>query len=406
MQPVTWLRLGLAGALGGVAVVVAVTVVPALDRATASRVTQATATPAPTVLSTAGLSGRAWFVSREVGWVLAEVPTAELLRMELYRTLDSGVTFRRTLEWDGGAAPEAVRFFDARQAFVAARVTPTALRVFTTTDGTHWRGGDSPSPAAGLSFVAAKVGWAAHRQGGSVVVDRTADGGTTWSHVATFAAPSEVDPHSWLEFVDSRTGFMGGLAQGRLAPLYATHDGGVTWAPAAVPAPPEHVGAGASSVLSGATAHAGAGVAIELSVYPHQGYRYAHSYLYESPDGGRSWSQPRALPGDQWQAVDQRHVVAAAGHTLFTSRDGGRTWRQTHASLPLPAPADGAAFEPFQLVAPAFLDDRIGWATLVATQRCEGALHPLTCAEHPVVRWAIARTSDGGSTWRLVDAHA
>jgi len=403
----TRLRLGIAAALAGLAAVAVLVAVPALERAAAGQRPRAAATPAPNVLSTAGLSGRAWFVSAAAGWVLVEVPTAGLPRMELLSTADAGVTFQRTLAWDGGAAPETLRLFDANRAFVAVRVRPEALHVFTTLDGVHWRGGDSPSPAAGVSFVDPSTGWAAYRRGASVVVDRTADGGQTWSHLATFAAPPEVDPHAWLDFVDARDGLMGSLAPGRLASLYATHDGGATWAPVALPPPAERVGAAGSSVLSGIAALSADGpVPIQLTIFPRQGDRHAHSYLYVSSRGLGGWSQPRALPAAEWQAAGQERLVATSGRVLFTSRDGARTWRSVRASLPLAAPANGAAFQPFQFVAPAFLDDRVGWATLVATQRCEGGAHPQTCAEHPEVRWAIARTTDGGSTWSLVDAHA
>src|SRR5712691_7085025 len=167
-HPLTRLRLGLAVALGGLVLLAALVVVPALDRATAGQHPAAGPTPAPGIYATAGLSGRVWFVSRQVGWVLAEVPTAELPRMELSRTGDGGTTFQRQLSWDGGAAPEAVRFFDASHAFVMARVRPETLRIFTTVDGVRWRTGESPSPAAGVSFVDASTGWAAYRQGASV----------------------------------------------------------------------------------------------------------------------------------------------------------------------------------------------------------------------------------------------
>jgi len=407
MRRITSPRVGIAVALAGVAAVAALVAVLSLEREAAGQHPRAAATPAPTVLSIAGLSGRAWFVSAAAGWVLVEVPTAGLPHMELLRTQDAGVTFQQTLAWDGGAAPEALRLFGANQAFVAVRVRPEALRVFTTIDGVHWRGGNSPSPAAGLSFVDPSSGWAAYRRGASVLVDRTADGGQTWGHLATFAAPPEVDPHAWLDFVDSRDGLMGGLAQGRLARLFATRDGGATWAPVALPPPGEPVGTAGSSVLSGIAALSADGpVPIQLTIYPRQGDRHAHTYLYVSSQGVGGWSQPRALPAAEWQALGQQRLVATAGRVLFRSQDGARTWRSVQASLPLPPPVNGAAFQPFQFVAPAFLDDRVGWATLVATQRCEGAAHPQTCAEHPEVRWAIARTTDGGSTWNLVDAHA
>jgi photosystem II stability/assembly factor-like uncharacterized protein len=397
------LRLGLAVALGSLALLAAM---PAASYLAGRAADQGSTTIAPTVHVTPGLGSRAWFVSRDVGWVLVKVPTTALPRMELYRTPDAGDTWQRQLTWAGGAAPEAARFFGPTQAFFTARVDAATLSIFTTLDGSRWRSGASPSPAAAVSFVDANLGWAAYRQGAGVAVDRSGDGGRTWRRLITFTAPPEVDPRRWFEFTDTQNGLMGGLAEGKLAPLYATHDGGTTWRAAALPAPPEHVGAAASSVVAGARSLAGGTVVVSLSIYPREGQGYARSYLYASADGGRTWSNPRALPGAEWQALDQRHVVAISGRDLFTSGDGGQTWRRTQASLPAARSTDRAAFDAFRFAGPAFLAGPAGWATLVTRQRCQGASRPQTCAEHPEVAWAIARTADGGSTWSLVDAHA
>lgn len=361
---------------------------------------------APTVRVTAGLGSRAWFVTPQVGWVLVQVPTAGLPRMELYRTADGGSSWQRQLAWTGGAAPEVARFFGPSQAFLVARVDGGPRRIFTTVDGSQWRAGEAPPSVAAVSFVDADLGWAVHREGTTVVVDRTVDGGRSWRPLAAFAAPREPDTPRWVEFVDERNGLMGGLAEGRLTTLYATHDGGATWAATALPAAPERVGAGASTVLSGARALAGGVLGVSLSLFPREGQSYARSYLYVSVDGGRTWSPPRALPGAQWQALDARRVVATSGRDLFSSHDGGRTWRRTEASLPAFPAAAGAAYAAPQFAAPAFVDERAGWATLVTTQVCQTAARPQNCAEHPQIGWAVARTSDGGSSWSLVNAHA
>lgn len=397
-------------ALVGLALLAATIAVSHVDRSAAGgaageRPGAPATSAAPTLSIAPDLVSRAWFVSRDVGWIVVQVRTAGLPRMELQRTTDAGTTWQPQLGWAGGAGPEAARFFGPNEAFVMARVDSGPRRIFTTIDGAWWRTGQSPSSAAAVSFIDANRGWAAYSQGAGVAVERTADGGQTWERLTTFAAP-DLSPHAWVEFIDAQAGLMGGLAEGRLAPVYATHDGGVTWAAAVLPAPPERVSAGGSSALSSARALAGGAVALDLSIYLREGYSYAHSYLYMSGDGGRSWSRPMPLPGAEWQALDQLRVVATSGQALFASGDGGRTWRRTEASLPAPQPRDGVAFNAFRFAAPAFIDDRIGWATLVTTQRCQGAAHPKTCAEHPQVVWAIARTSDGGSTWTLVYSHA
>jgi len=396
-------RLGLSVALGATILLAATLAMEHLDR---PRAADPGAAAAPTVSVVAGMGSRAWFVSPDVGWALVQVPTAGLPRMELHRTIDAGATWQRQLTWDGGGVPRVARFFDARHAFVVVRASGSVLRIFTTVDGIRWRGGASPSPAASISFAGADLGWAAYRQGTSITVDQTADGGRSWRHLTSFSAPAQLELPQWVEFVDADDGLMGGLAEGRLASLYATHDGGATWAPTRLPDPPERIGAGASSVLSGAQALPGGAVMVDLSIYPREGYRYARSYLYLSTDGGRSWSQPRALPGPQWDAVDRRSVIATSGQALFTSSDGGGTWRRRQATLPASRPRDGDVFNAFQFAAPAFLDGHVGWATLVTTQRCVGAPHPQSCAEHPQIGWAVVRSSDGGATWSEVSTDA
>jgi photosystem II stability/assembly factor-like uncharacterized protein len=124
----------------------------------------------------------------------------------------------------------------------ATRSGPSAgpwLSLWRTTDGgTHWK---DVTPAGGAAFLAdgvldANTAWlAAPHADGQVVLERTADGGRTWTS-SSLDAPEVARGYPSLpigiDFLDARSGWLdvyGGSMHAPLAALFHTGDGGQSW---------------------------------------------------------------------------------------------------------------------------------------------------------------------------------
>jgi photosystem II stability/assembly factor-like uncharacterized protein len=246
-------------------------------------------------------------------------------------------------------------------------------------------------------FKDRNVGWYGN---GAGKIWKTTDGGATWSLLVhrpgTF--------FRCLAFVDERLGFAGNVGVGYFPnvtdsiPLYRTEDGGATWqAVTAIDGPPV-AGLCALQVLR--EPRIAAGVLDTLMRIVGVGRVGGPARMIVSDDLGRSFRNVE-LGDSAGMALDVHFfdhasgLVAAASDAavqrsnavILATDDAGRTWRTVYRSR-----------RPFEATWKiSFPTRQVGYVTVQSYD-----------PDTTVVRRYVARTDDGGRTWRelpLVDEH-
>jgi len=218
------------------------------------------------------------------------------------------------------------------------------------------------SPSS-FSFVDPSHGWAAADR----VILTTADGGLTWTQL------SELDsPVTQIDFVSAERGWA--VAGKR---LLVTGDGGKTWSDTA------------QSSLQ-----------VDFIDEQH-GWLTDGRSLLQTADGGQGWQpiqNPCDTPGfsrfgfaislisptDGWAACGGQPATAMQAKEVYRTRDGGATW-ELIASTGSPGSADpvGQIYMGGHIRTLFFLDEQRGWLGMS--------------------RGVLLRTTDGGSTWQVVE---
>jgi photosystem II stability/assembly factor-like uncharacterized protein len=361
----------------------------------------------------------AQFTSGRAGWVIVTQSTGQVpdFAASIDRTDDAGATWREQLRLDGfqpGLRADA----DGRHAvawishprlvpcptptsrFIASAGTcsrGSELQVFQTADaGAHWAA-VTPLPAGEIGyFLDTRHGWLMGPAGApdprQWVVDRTVDGGVTWTRAGEVQGPQVVDSAT-LAFTDPDDGWvvLGTQSAPGHTGLLATRDGGRTWHEVTVP--PSAVGVTWQRAAEAPSLFAGGGV-LPLAAHRDQaaasGARTADPavqadaintmLLSTSTDGGQTWSAPTPAPlalallGSPEFFLDGRHWwLSDARGLLWMTSDGGATWR--NSATP-------------RLIDLRFVDDREGWAVAVPVRHGEP--------------YRVLHTLDGGATWTPV----
>lgn len=256
---------------------------------------------------------------------------------------------------------------------------------------TRASGGPPPTPLppgpdvqfAGL--LTARDGWALTATG----LYLTADGGASWRR-ATVPGPRTGRGVLGVAFIDPARGWLATLDstdfRASVFDVWRTVDGGRSWQKAVLPE-----GANRSDTMGD--------VAFSILDPNHlfllveggmpDGYT---SDLYESTDGGASWS-PDRLTGDHgvtgpFAFADAEHGVIAGGapgDRLFATADSGRSWRL----VAIPTPAGANATYTSLWSAPTFWNATSG--ALVANYGNE--IGP--------TRFGVLVTQDAGASWSL-----
>lgn len=352
-------------------------------------------------------------LSETQGWALA--------KGKVLRTADGGEHWAAVTPPGLTSNPWDVKcaFYDADHAWLAVRNDDQQGRtVYHTTDGgRNWKEAivhtknNSLIYGSYLDFIDSNRGWLLlePEHGMSSLpgeLYRTSDGGEHWSEVASsggFGPAGENGlPFSGpFSFRDDLSGWIGGRQGAAFAPdhsLYMTTDGGRTWRPQDLPLP--------SSLASGKLdvdtppeffpAGGQQGV-LPVVFVPDSGKTSDYATIfYTTADSGRTWRERASLPATgpasfltarNWWAwrkePDAAGLAAPARGELYRTTDGGENWTVLE-----PAGDLARALEKGEKVRQLdFVTDKAGWL-LLTTADGRGT--------------ELLRTTDGGSTWRLV----
>ncbi len=350
------------------------------------------------------------FVSPSAGW-LVEYGKGGLAHV--LRTVDGGAHWTATSDLTGLAPFARLRFFDERQGLVigpGSSASTTEIRVYSTVDGgAHWQATDGSGTAGTVRsawFLTMREGWVltGPRDGGSMSVYHTGDGGQRWDLLSGPAVEpllSGLTEKVGIEFATPQDGWISGFSMDPVASvLLATHDGGHTWRQVDMPPPPGVTMTG-KRVTGDLPTLFGTDGLLVASLYSPQrrppglptnsgpGIPIDALYVYETHDGGRTWSFVRRLDQFGVSFEDATHWFQAGGGGMAFSNDAGRTWS---AARVVPQPPG------WNYSRPSFIGSA-GWALL--EQGPVAAAKPGASAPSggTTPRYAVIRTTDAGAHW-------
>jgi photosystem II stability/assembly factor-like uncharacterized protein len=249
-------------------------------------------------------------------------------------------------------------------------------------------GNPAPFAVGGTyNFVDARHGWFMIGLGalGSMDVDihRTADGGHSWTKVASDNTRDERSGLPFggqklgITFLNTATGWITGYIAGcDHTYFFVTQDGGRTWQEQRFPVPPQVTSRWNGYTMSPMFFSARDGVLPVFFSYSIKGENCEAGktvmVFYTTHDGGNGWEDttPIAVHGRPPSSfVDVNHGWLATGNTLYQTIDGGHQWSE----ILLPQ-----TFADIKLLD--FVSPQVGWATREAPP-------------------FLLKTADGGHTW-------
>jgi photosystem II stability/assembly factor-like uncharacterized protein len=295
------------------------------------------------------------------------------------------------------AAPSLVGLSACAGAAIAPEAKPAAASL-----GAHdiWQKLDTVASRGkqdDIFFLTPQLGWYVNGEG---KIHKTTDGGVRW--VEVFSKPGTY--FRTIAFVDDKHGFAGNIGTDYFpgvvdtTPLYVTHDGGATWSPVQGITGPTVKGLCALDVVH--TEFIDAGV-LQRRVVVHAGGRVGGpAFLMRSLDGGSTWrsmdlsAHTKMILDVQFHNENVGFVMGASDDDVQRSnalvlrtRDGGATWQRVFQST-----------RPYEITWKASFPTRdVGYATIQSYD-----------PDKSVSRRHVAKTTDGGTTWRelsLVDRH-
>jgi photosystem II stability/assembly factor-like uncharacterized protein len=336
-------------------------------------------------------------LSEREAWVILRDGAAP--RSVLLHTADGGASWRSMLSIDGFGS---LRFTDPRRGVLVSwrpgsEGKPLGVsQVFSTDDGgAHWRPANLPDVGAGFAgipfyldpdhgwLLAARARVAGDQSAQDFTLWRTVDGGRRWESLFSIDGShpfshgvSGADQLVSVSFQDRDTGWIVTQGTAASAVVYASHDGGRQWEP--IPLPAGLPGPGREDYLylgDPVVSPGGRGV---LPVVDRDANR---TWLYQTVDGGRAWTNPYFSPGTgvlTLMFVDGSVGWATESAATRVTSDSGQSW------LPGTALPGGLLFG---VVAP--VSDSVAWAQ--GLQFDPGSVAP--------ARWAMFRTHDAGLHW-------
>jgi photosystem II stability/assembly factor-like uncharacterized protein len=242
-----------------------------------------------------------------------------------------------------------------------------------------------------ISFVTPDIGWYGN---GAGKLYQTTDGGASWAERANL-------PGTFIRalgFIDANNGFLGNIGIDYFPgvtdpkPLYRTRDGGATWQPVTNVQGPTVKGICAIDILR--RTFIDSGVLRERVIVHAAGRVGGPAFLMRSLDGGDTWrsmdlSAHTAMIMDVKFFDEMNGVIAGASDSdteksharLIVTHDGGVTWKTAYEST-----------RPYEITWKlSFPTREVGYATIQKYN-----------PDPKVTQHYVAKTTDGGRTWREV----
>lgn len=238
------------------------------------------------------------------------------------------------------------------------------------------------SSLLGIAFLDAQVGHAfGSTPNGTLtagVLQRTSDGGDSWSSIA----PAASRGINTVAFVSRDIGWAGGLSTGGFfdAPhsyLFKTTDGGGTWEERRLPT--------CSGAFGGHTVY-------KLQFIDEQkGWVSSTCGLMRTDDAGQNWVLVSSLvrPTEFSFATEQIAWSSAGSTSISRSEDGGATWQTFEFRTLFPQDEYGSSLTSVKKTA--YFDALHAWAAVARTISSKDAFF---------------RTRDGGASWQALSLPA
>lgn len=359
------------------------------------------------------------FVDPSTGWVVVDFGSGDYA---VLHTEDGGLSWTRQLAGAGQGGPHYLKFFDtAVGVFGQVGAAPELQR--TGDGGRTWTAVPVPKVQGRVlswSWVDSYFGWVLlSANAGSTDLFRTEDGGYSWKDLGVpVPAPEQVFQ---VDFSFFTTGWLTSANAGPYA--YKTGDYGDTWTRVPLPAPPGGWPHGGSFMVA-VQPTSGQGVAASVVFFPPlQGRRGQGAMIRNFPpltvrtfDGGRlvTFVYSTAIAQKNLGPIPQS---IAPNLAQLVTLDDGATW------TPIEAPSTPGAF--------GFLDAARWWwvgdgkwaitrdgglswtapqsvdvqAPLAGSLVVVDGMHAWLAASDPG-RPRLEATSDGGAHWRIVSLPA
>jgi photosystem II stability/assembly factor-like uncharacterized protein len=273
------------------------------------------------------------------------------------------------------ASYNAVKFFDPNNGWVVG-AGGTMLR--TTDGGVTWsRMTGTNKTLADIDFVSPTHGWTV---GATSTILRTTNGGTSWSALSLPISVSGA--FSGVCFTSTTQGMVVGNGMNGTTPggvpfntgLYLrTTDGGATWQ-----VRPTSAESALPPLNAVDFADANTGWIVGSS-----------GQIMKTTNGGVTWGVQASPAGQSLfsvKAIDATHACAVGQSGRIFRTNDGTNWYEQFSGVTV------------DLNGVDFVDLNRGWAV--------GATRTVSEGGTPVTRETLLRTTDGGSTWRLVDTYS
>jgi photosystem II stability/assembly factor-like uncharacterized protein len=264
------------------------------------------------------------FANQQDGWLTASTCPAVGIAPQVWRTTDSGVTWKPArLPAPSGGWPSANDTYDGvtvgtpwmvGSELLVAVADQTGLTIEASADGGRSWHLASRVPAGALRYIS--TGWFEPVDAGHWVISapgeliETSDAGRIWHVIRTTSGPK--GGPFWFTSIGH------GYARGSGGVTLATSNSGRTWSTAAAPAP--------------ARPAPGPVVTAVQEISPDVAIASGPRILRVSRDAGRTWTPLLAIPSDQglgpaqFLDVSTGFAIDHPGRRLWRTTDGGSSW--------------------------------------------------------------------------------